>query len=305
MELTKNIITKTDSNVRVYFIKKTKGKGDHSAVIFPNAINASIKAAYIENFDHFTNGKEIREYDGVHHETDTIQMVPSSELEEWGRIKSAIETAEHENKILDIDSFNDDYTLLVVMFEASFDTGMQRTYFAAKYRKIDTWYKKSIKYAFTGGTLKEVGKDIFILNGCIDAVISNNNAYILMQKNFESIFNYYKKSVEILETNKDNIESWSFLDDPQGFYSNIQGKKGATLKIARAIQKSLDKLNKLTPQEVKGTLTTYDTFKGIQYDENDKIIVTSKNRDLIIDILLNVYAKNLFDDELVHTKGVA
>ena len=126
-----------------------------------------------------------------------------------------------------------------------------------------------------------------------------------MQKNFEAIFNYYKKSVETLEINKNSIEAWSFLDDPIKFYNCVQGKKGATLKMARALQKSLAKLNKLTPQEVKGKLTIYNEFKEIQYDKDDKIVVTGKNRDLIIDILLDVYAKNLFDDGLVHTKGVA
>jgi hypothetical protein len=304
MEQAKNIITNSNSNVRVYFIKKTRGKGTHSAVIFPNAINNSIKAAYSENFTFFTDDKNVREYDGVYYETDTIQIVPTKELEEWGRIKTAIENAESKKKLLNEQSFNDDYTLLVVLYEANFVGKIQRTYLVAKYRKTDTWYKKSIKFAFTGGILKEVGKEIFILNGCIDAVISNENAYILMPKNFETIFNYYKKSEETLKNNKGNIESWTFLDDPQKFYNCIQGIKIATLKMARALQKSLAVLNNLTPQQVKSKLAKYDVFKDIQYDKNDRIIVTKGNRDLIIDILLNVYAKNIFNDELIHTKGV-
>ncbi|MDR1230841.1 MAG: DUF4868 domain-containing protein [Spirochaetaceae bacterium] len=304
MELAKSIITNKDANVRVYFIKKTRGKGAHSAVIFPNAINTSIKASYRENFVHFTDSKEVREYDGVHHETETIQTVPLVELMEWERIKSAIETAESTNKILDKQSFNDDYTLLIVVFELNFDDSIRQIYLVAKYRKIDTWYKRSIKYAFTGGILKEVNREIFILNGCIDAAISNGNMYILMPKNFESIFNYYKKAEETLNANKNYIEGWFFLDNPRKFYNCIQGKKGATLKIVRALQKSSMLLNKLTPQEVKNTLTAYNKFKDIQYDKNDKIIVTERTRDLIIDILRDVYAKNLFTDELIRTKGV-
>jgi hypothetical protein len=304
MERAKTIITNTNSNVRVYLIKKTRGKGTHSAVIFPNAINESIKATYRENFVNFIEGKEVREYDGVHHETDTIQTVPTMELEEWGRIKTAIETAESENRHLDKQRFNDDYSLLVVVFEANFNSKVHRSYLIAKYRKTDIWYKKSIKFTFTGGILKEVEKDIFILNGCIDAVISDKKTFILMPKNFESIFNYYRKSEEILEGNKNNIEGWVFLDNPLKFYNSIQGKKIATLKMARALQKSLAVLNSLSPKDVKNTLTKYDEFKNIYYDKKDRIVVTDKNRDLIIDILLDVYAKNLFNDKLIHTKGV-
>jgi hypothetical protein len=124
-----------------------------------------------------------------------------------------------------------------------------------------------------------------------------------MPKNFESVFNYYRKSEELIEANRTSIEAWSFLAEPKKLLDNIRGKKGATLKMARVIQKSLATLNALTPQEVKNKLTQYEQFQEIEYDTNDRIIVTGKNKDMIIDILLNVYAKNLFTDELVQTKG--
>ena len=301
MDFARNIIANTNSNIRVYFIKKSRGKGgDHSAAIFPNAINDSIKSSYCNNFNSFTNGKEIREYDGVHQETDTIQSIPTSDLNEWTRIVAAIDIAERDDVLIDKNNFNDDYSLIVITFEMADGDTIKKVYLVAKYRKTDVWYKKSVKYAFVGETLQEVGKEIYVLNGCIDAVISVENTYILMPNNFESIFNYYKKSEESIEENRTSIEGWSFLDDPTKFLNCVKGKKGATLKMARVLQKSLATLNSLTPQAV---MTVYTEFNDIQYDEEDKIVVTEKNRDLIIDILLNVYAKNIFNDELVHTKG--
>jgi hypothetical protein len=304
MNFAKSIIENTNANIRVHFIKKSRSRGGtHSAVIFPNAIDEKIKAVYRENFSTFTDGKELREYDGVHKETDTIQSVPTSDLDEWTRITAAIDIAEQNNVVLDMTNFGDDYSLIVVTYEAVAYGEIHRVHLVAKYRKTDVWYKKSIKYTVIGGLLKEVDKEIFILNGCIDAVISAESVNILMPKNFEDIFNYYEKSKTLVEESRTSIEAWAFLDDPVKLLDSIQDKKGAILKMARVIQKSLDTLNALTPAIVKSKLIQYEEFNGIEYDEQDRIVVTRKNRDMIINILLNIYAKNLFTDELVHTKG--
>ena len=303
MEKERNIIMDANSNVRVYFVKKVFGKGEHSAVIFPNAIEENIKSNYQENFNNFTMQKGIREYDGVHRERDTIQTVSTSTLEVWKRINAAIKVADEKKLFLNQYNFTDDYSLIVVMFEKKIKSGIEKVYLIAKYRKTDTWYKKSIKYTYSGGILKKADNEIYILNGCIDAVISTIDTYILMQSNFESIFNYYKKAELTLLNNKDNMKNWAFLDSPLKFFDCIKGKKGATIKIARALEKSIEKLNSLKPSVVKSVLLKYDKFKDIQFDKNNRIIVTDKNRDLIIDILLNVYAKNLFTDELINTKG--
>jgi hypothetical protein len=300
----KLIIANADSNIRVYFIKKTRGKnGEHTAMIFPNSINGSIRSAYCKNVSDFTDGKEIREYDGVHHETDTIQRVITSELEEWPRITAAINIAERNQAIIGKDSFSDDYSLIVITYEVSVNDSVQQVHLVAKYRKTNIWYKKSVKYVFVGQTLKELTGDIFILNGCIDAIVSADDTYILMPRNFESIFNFYKKSEELIQNSEDDIKKWAFLDNSEKFINCIRGKKGAMLKMARVIRKSLSTLNSLDAASVKECLSQYEQFSDIEYNDEGKIVVTDRNRDLIIDILLSVYAKNLFTDELVRTKG--
>ena len=304
MEQTKNIIENA-TNVRVYFIKKAAGRSkNHTAVIFPNAINDKIKESYQGNFCAFTKTKEVCEYDGVHQKSDAIQSVATSDLDEWTHIRTAITTAEEQNIRLTKESFTDDYSLIVVVFEKATSTDIERVFLVTKYKKTESWYHKSVKYTFVGGTLKEADKEIFVLNGYIDVVITEDDTYILVPKNFESIFNYSQKIVEFIEENKANIESWAFLNDPSEFYKCIRNTKTAWPKMERVLRKSLEILNSLTPKVAREKLSHYEEFKSIEYDVNDKIVVNSKNRDLIIDILLNVYAKNLFNDELVQTKGV-
>ena len=82
------------------------------------------------------------------------------------------------------------------------------------------------------------------------------------------------------------------------------GKKGATTKLARALEKAVGDFSSLEPTMVRQTLSQYDEFKDLSYDDNDRIKFKPAVRDLIIDILRLTYARDLFSDSLVHTKGV-
>jgi len=301
----KNLIESTNANVRVYFVKKTrKQRTEHSAIIFPNALNEKIIATYKSNFLNFVSGRALREYDEVHQERETIQFLPASELDEWVRIKSAIGVAEREQLLLNKQDFKDDYSLVVVMIEGLINGKQEQVYFIAKYRKVENWYKKSIRYSFTADTLKEVESEIYVLDGCIDAVICDDAAYILSPANFETIFNHYSKSRELVINSESDVATWDFLDKPQQFYDSIKKSKTAMLKMARVLRKSIQKINNLKPGTVKAVLMAHTEFRDICFDNDDRIIVTKGSRDLIIAILLNEYALDLFTNELVNTKGV-
>ena len=75
------------------------------------------------------------------------------------------------------------------------------------------------------------------------------------------------------------------MDNPKLFYEDVVGKKGATTKLARALEKAVGDFSALEPATVKHTLSQYDEFKDLAYDENDCIKFTPSVRDLIIDIL--------------------
>ena len=127
---------------------------------------------------------------------------------------------------------------------------------------------------------------------------------MLQETAFEKVFSYYEKSKRTVAAKKAEIENWKFLDNPKSFYEDVVGKKGATTKLARALEKAVGDFSALEPATVKPTLSHYDEFKDLAYDENDCIKFTPSVRDLIIDILRLTYARDLFSDSLVHTKGV-
>lgn len=305
MDKIKQILNSDTATVRVYLVKKSrKGVENYSCVIFPNNLNQSIKNVYKENFSVFTKDKTITDYDSIHTEKGSIQKAPLSDIDEWSNIKTAIKIADDKNIFMNKENFSDDYSVIIVSFEDEINNLIQQVNLVAQYRKLESWYKKSVKFGFTTNGLKEKDSEIFVLNGCIDTVIFNDHAYILQENQFERIFNYHKKSVRTLETNKENIEKCSFIDDPVAFYESVRKNNNATKKMARVISKQTLDLSTLPPKDIKVSLSKYEEFSKLKFDENDKIILDKSSRDMVIDILRCVYSRSLFSDKVVHTKGV-
>lgn len=304
MERVKNIINDIKSNVRIYLLKKQGYKGNYEAVIFPNAIDSKIKETYADNFTHFCGDREISEYDSVHSEKGTIKKLSACDLPYWKNILEAMAICDRKNILLNKENFTDNYSAIVLVYEKLVDEDIQRIYLIAQYRKIDSWYKRSVKFGFVANTIEFKDEEIFVLNGCIDTVIIDTDVYILQESAFEKVFNYYEKSKKIVLGKKDEIEKWSFIDNPKAFYEDVSSKKGSITKLARALEKNTFDFSQLKPSDAKATLSQYDEFSALSYDDNDKIKFTSTVRDLIIDILRHSYTRNLFSNNLIHTKGV-
>ena len=304
MNRIKDIINDRDVNVRVYLLKKIGRKGRYEAVLFPNSLDQKIKETYAENYEHFCTGREVKEYDSVHREKGTIEKLPLTDLPFWNGMQDAITLADKENTLLTKQNFTDDYSVIVLAYERVVDTVVEKMYLIAQYRKVESWYKRSVKFGFVANTIQHKEEDIFVLNGCIDTAIVEDDVFVLQGAEFEKVFNYYEKSKRTVATKKVEIEKWNFLDDPKAFYANVAGKKGPTTKLARALEKAVGDFSALEPTVVKQTLSQYDDFKELAYDENDRIKFSPAVRDLIIDIVRHAYARHLFADVLIHTKGV-
>lgn len=304
MNRIKDIINDCDVNVRVYLLKKIGRKGQYEAVLFPNSLDQKIKETYAKNYEHFCNGREVKEYDSIHSEKGAIEKLPLTDLTFWSGMQDAIAFADKENVLLTKQNFTDDYSVIVLVYEKVVSTAVEKIYLIAQYRKVDSWYKRSVKFGFVANTIQHSEDDIFVLNGCIDTAIVENDVFVLQETAFEKVFNYYEKSKRTVVAKKAEIEQWKFLDNPQAFYADVAGKKGPTTKLARALEKAVGDFSALEPTVVKQTLSQYDDFKDLAYDENDRIKFSPAVRDLIIDIVRHTYARHLFTDILIHTKGV-
>lgn len=311
MDNLKKIINSEKANVQVYLIKKQKD--EYTCKIFPNQLKENIKEMYRENFNKFItfkdNNKQDKEksvlpYDNIHTEKGTIQFDNINDNDIWLKVKKSIEEAKRTDDLLNKKNLSDQYNMIVICFEDCIDEKNEKIYLIAKYIKIENWYKKSMKLSFAADKFKEFNKEIFILNGCIDCAIIEDEIYIFLENNVEVLFKFNKKIVKILEENKDTIEKCSFVNNPVEFYNLILQNKKATRYMARVLTKKNFDFEKLTPESVKKRLSQYNEFKDISYDDKERIEINAKSRDIIINILRKVFVRDLFSEQIFETKGI-
>lgn len=103
---------------------------------------------------------------------------------------------------------------------------------------------------------------------------------------------------------KPEIEKWPILTSVDVFFAKATAGKTRTLRLANALKNSKTDWSKISNKKVKDVLSGDERFASITFDEKDQIVCTEANADLIIDIIREVYSKQLFTEEIIETKGV-
>lgn len=301
--MTKLLDKLREASVSLYLLKKD-GRTKFIAYRLPNGIDDEIKEKYCSNLEHSVDGRSFGTYDFVHTEKNSLIELETAKIDLWANMLESINEANDNNTFLQKGNFDDDYSVIIIDFSCQSDNEILHTYFVSKYIKTDTWYKKGIKFAFTTNGIKEEKQDIVVLNGCIDTVINTDKTMILNEKSFESLFNYFEAAKKMVSDAKPEIEKWPILTSVDVFFAKATAGKTRTLKLANALKKSKTDWSKISNKTVRKVLSGDERFSTISFDENDKIICTEENADLIIDIIREVYSKQLFTEEIIETKGV-
>lgn len=299
-ELMKNL---RNASVRLYLLKKD-GRKKFVAYRLPNGIDNDIKEKYCSNLEHFIDGRPFGTYDFVHTEKNTLIELETEKISMWTSMQESLKKADDENVFLHNKNFDDDYSVIVIDYSYRVEDKIIHTYLVSKYMKTDTWYKKGFKFAFTADGLVEKKNEIIVLNGCIDVVINGDTTVIINEKNFENLFNYFEAAKKMVDEAKPEIEKWPILTSVDVFFAKATAGKTRTLRLANALKNSKTDWSKIPNKKVKDVLSGDERFASITFDEKDQIVCTEANADLIIDIIREVYSKQLFTEEIIETKGV-
>lgn len=302
-DMTELINNLRNASVRLYLLKKD-GRKKFAAFRLPNGIDDDVKEKYCSNLEHFTYGRSFGTYDFVHTEKNALIEHETKKISMWINMQDSLKKADDDNVFLQNDNFDDDYSVIVIDYSYRSKDEIIHTYLVSKYMKTDTWYKKGFKFAFTANGLVEKKNDIIVLNGCIDVVIDRGTTIILNEKNFENLFNYFESAKKMVADAKPEIEKWPILTSVDVFFAKATAGKIRTLKLANALKNSKTDWSKISNKKVKDVLSGDERFAAITFDEKDRIVCTDANADLIIDIIREVYSKQLFTEEIIETKGV-
>lgn len=299
-----NILSRlSNSTVNVFFVQKVK-KNVYTAYRLPNGLDNEIKTKYSGNLSNFVSGKTIGDYDFVHKDKNQIPKIPLESVEVWSHVLSSVNEAISKGALLKKSNFSDDYKMLVIDCVYTENGEISHFYLIAKYMKPDTWYKKGLKFGFTADAIIEKKSDIIVLNGCLDAVIFEDDLFVLQERNFEELFNYYEAAKSLVDNHKEDIESWPFMANADIFYTKATSGKIRTLKLANAFKNVRTDWASISPQALKTQLQSDERFSAIEFDAEDRIICTTENVELITDIIREVYSKQLVTNEIIQTKGI-
>ena len=290
-----------DFNIKVYFIKKN-GRDNFSAFLLPNSIDNDIKCAYKQNIINIITGKELVDYDFVYDKKSSIAKVDATNLEVKTKILDLI--SDENRNFLNKNNFSDDYSYIVLELEQRQNETVEKIYLFSKYVKTQSWYKKGFLIGFlTNATIKKE-QNIIVLNGNVDSILLGNDMLVLNSSAFEDIFNYYEEAKKLVENHKNDIVAWNFLTDGNQFYEKVKATKTRTKELANALLKSRTDWNNINAETVKNVLESDERFASISFDENNKIIYNDSNVDLIINLIREVYSRQLFTNNIIETKGV-
>jgi hypothetical protein len=84
----------------------------------------------------------------------------------------------------------------------------------------------------------------------------------------------------------------------------VTAGKTRILKFANAIKNSTTDWEHIPLQNVQDVISRNPNFSVLKLNEQGQIVCTEENVDLIIEIVREVYSKQLFTGALIETKGV-
>lgn len=293
-----------ESNVKIYFIKKAKRKCIYDAYRFPTAISNEVKSKYCETIEIDVHDKTVGNYDFVHTDKSKVSIVSINDVDTWAQIIESINIADQSHMFLTKENFDDDFLCEVFECERTTQEGQERVYLIARYYKSEPWYKKSRKFAFTADGLVPREEVIIVLNGSIDCVATNSSFFVFSESNFESIFNYYQHASSVITNEEAKIKRWPFLSGIDTMLDKVKAGKTRILKLANALKNSTTDWEHIPLQSVKDVIGRNPDFVSLTLNDQDQIICTEDNVDLIIDIIREVYSKQLFTGDFIETKGV-
>lgn len=176
-------------------------------------------------------------------------------------------------------------------------------YLFEKYIHFTSKYKNSTKFTLNGNQAAPFKKDIITINPYIDAILLEDNYYILNRNNFNTIFNFKDVFYKIINENKNLIEKANLFVESNSFIEDCVQDGRYLPRLAKVILSSgfeevkknkskLPKLKKL--YNLKFTLN-----KNNEIEYNDKKEISD-----IINVLLDHFVISALTDKKMIAKAI-
>ncbi len=297
------------SEINIYLVKfNAKSEKLNNAVLLPDDINSAL----VEDYKRYLYGfkdRETKRYNPNGNTNDTLPELSLSALEKrWNTIYNTINKTGNlsQDNINDLNTqerlsySNEELNLYVTEIKDTRDDSY--CYFVSKYQNIQKVLKYKRLFLEENGCLKEKeSSKALTINWNVDVAILDDNAYILSETGFNSIFDYDENLKEAaMKTANERIAKWKIFYNVDNFLSLLT-KKYAYRGIAK-ISKDNDYLNAIESFDTK-TLKSRILEKCSnvfsEEDFKDELLnVTKNNGKKIINLISKELKYNIFEDKV-------
>lgn len=272
-------------------------KDDNCSVALPSNMNYDLRRDFCDNIIGFKGAREVNynpTADGL--ENDTYEYIDLTDAKEkWDEIH---ELLNHSFSFRD--SENRKKVPLSNLFICELDYNNHRYFLCAKQGSNSEKLLRG-KLIWTRNVEKlEITKpgEAFVMSTYVSFVIDNKESKILVfnKKAFQDVFDYDNYQKEKVQSEIDNVNSWSFLESTELIKQKVK-QKNVYQNLARifADKEYMKQISKTKPNELKNNLLKgcpkYFTKKDFH---GDCLIVTQKNLGIVMKMLAKGFKFNFF-----------
>lgn len=287
----------TAINVRVYFFEKKRG--GHNIYLFPNDATMETLSHYKSLYEWITNGKELTEYSLTDAPKETIQKIMVDELHLWQSIVDLISSVPVTNApIFTPEIISDKIKFIVAEVTLSSENEEKKVYLIQRFNFKKAVYGK-MRFFFLESNFQKLTDDTITFGESIDCFVWDNNAYIINETAFNTLFDFHKRIEDEVQKNIVDVESWTFFDDNSKIADLIAHKPRKGLQFNKvATSHNLIVWKSKTASERKLTIESNVKLKDkFQFDDSDKIIITKESLNEFFKLMCDDYFNQIITGE--------
>lgn len=201
------------------------GRGDNYKLyktIFEGDEIQELKSILLNTIEYYLDNRNMEKYDLEISCDDSIDIVDTKIVEEYGRLLENVNNEGSINKINEETSFE---KINFIYFKIEKPNSDIKIVIFKKFIKPQNALRKSMKVKMLGEKMKRVKEDILYLDSLVSCFEYNGKFYIFDRNHFNSLFKFREMYCRLIDNNSSEICETEFIDDPEAFIEKCKNNR--------------------------------------------------------------------------------
>lgn len=201
------------------------GRGDNYKLyktIFEGDEIQELKSILLNTIEYYLDNRNMEKYDLEISCDDSIDIVDTKIVEEYGRLLENVNNEGSINKINEETSFE---KINFIYFKIEKPNSDIKIVIFKKFIKPQNALRKAMRVKMLGEKMKRVKEDILYLDSLVSCFEYNGKFYIFDRNHFNSLFKFREMYCRLIDNNSSEICETEFIDDPEAFIEKCKNNR--------------------------------------------------------------------------------